>query len=64
MQFQKGVPTHQFGTGLRAVLSTPDAIETLCRRADLLTATVLVPGATAPKLVSAVDRAGHEARFR
>jgi alanine dehydrogenase len=45
--------TSQFGTGLRTVFSTPDAIETLCRRADLLIATVLVAGATAPKLVSA-----------
>jgi alanine dehydrogenase len=43
----------QFGTGVRTVFSTADAIETLCRRADLLIATVLVPGATAPKLVSA-----------
>jgi alanine dehydrogenase len=45
--------TNQFGTGLRTVFSTPDAIETLYRRADLVIATVLVPGATAPKLVSA-----------
>jgi alanine dehydrogenase len=44
---------NQFGTGLRTVFSTADAIETLCRRADLVIATVLVPGATAPKLVSA-----------
>jgi alanine dehydrogenase len=39
--------------GVRTVFSTRDAIETLCRRADLIIATVLIPGATAPKLISA-----------
>src|SRR6185312_4566097 len=35
------------------VLATRDVIELLCRRADLVIATVLIPGATAPKLISA-----------
>jgi alanine dehydrogenase len=39
--------------GIRTVLSTPFAVETLCRRADLIIGTVLVPGATAPKLIKA-----------
>jgi len=43
----------RFGTHVRTVFSTPDAVETLCRRADLIIATVLVPGAPAPKLISA-----------
>src|SRR5215475_7850724 len=40
-------------SGIRTVFSTRDAIETLCRRADLIIATVLIPGAKAPKLISA-----------
>jgi alanine dehydrogenase len=39
--------------GVQTVFSTPQAVETLCRRADLVVATVLVPGATAPKLITA-----------
>jgi alanine dehydrogenase len=39
--------------GVRTVFSTRDAVETLCRRADLIIATVLIPGSTAPKLISA-----------
>jgi alanine dehydrogenase len=39
--------------GVRTVLSTPFAIETLCRRADLVIGTVLIPGAAAPKLIKA-----------
>jgi len=39
--------------GVRTVFSTRDVIELLCRRADLVIATVLIPGATAPKLISA-----------
>ena len=35
------------------VFSTRDAVETLCRRADLVIGTVLVPGAAAPKLITA-----------
>jgi alanine dehydrogenase len=38
---------------VRTVFSTSDAIETLCRRADLVIASVLIPGAAAPKLISA-----------
>jgi alanine dehydrogenase len=38
---------------VRTVFSTPFAIETLCRRADLVIATVLIPGAEAPKLIRA-----------
>jgi alanine dehydrogenase len=40
-------------TGVQTVFSTPFAIESLCRRADLVIGTVLVPGATAPKLITA-----------
>ena len=43
----------EFGARVRTVFSTADAIETLCRRADLVIASVLIPGATAPKLISA-----------
>ncbi len=42
----------QFGSRVRTVFSTPDVVELLCRRADLVIATVLVPGATAPKLIT------------
>ncbi len=38
---------------VQTVFSTRDAVETLCRRADLVIGTVLVPGATAPKLITA-----------
>lgn len=40
-------------SGIHTVFSTRDAVEALCRRADLVIGTVLVPGATAPKLISA-----------
>jgi alanine dehydrogenase len=43
----------QFGSRVRTLFSTRDVVETLCRRADLVIATVLVPGAAAPKLISA-----------
>jgi len=43
----------QLGSRLRTVVSEPPAIETLCRRADLIIGAVLVPGAKAPKLISA-----------
>jgi len=39
--------------GVSTVFSTRDTIEPLCRRADLVIGTVLIPGATAPKLISA-----------
>jgi alanine dehydrogenase len=40
-------------SGVHTVFSTRDAVETLCRRADLVIGTVLIPGATAPKLITA-----------
>src|SRR5271165_237038 len=43
----------QFGNRVRTLYSTRDAVETACRGADLVIGTVLVPGAAAPKLVSA-----------
>jgi alanine dehydrogenase len=43
----------QFGNRVRTLYSTRDGVETACRGADLVIGTVLVPGAAAPKLVSA-----------
>ncbi len=43
----------QLGARVRTVFSTADAIEALCRRADLVIASVLIPGAAAPKLITA-----------
>ena len=43
----------QFGASITTVFSTRSAIAELVRRADLLIGTVLVPGAAAPKLVTA-----------
>ena len=43
----------QLGMHVRTVFSTRDAIETLCRRADLVIGSVLLPGAAAPKLITA-----------
>jgi alanine dehydrogenase len=43
----------ELGARVRTVFSTRDAIETLCRRADLVIASVLIPGAAAPKLITA-----------
>jgi alanine dehydrogenase len=43
----------QFGARVRTLFSTRDVVETVCRRADLVIGTVLVPGAAAPKLISA-----------
>jgi alanine dehydrogenase len=42
----------QFGGRVRTLFSAKDTIEHFCRRADLVIATVLVPGALAPKLIS------------
>src|SRR3981081_782113 len=42
----------QLGSRVRTVFSTRDAIETVCRRADLVIGSVLIPGATAPKLIT------------
>jgi len=43
----------RFGTGVRTLVSTPDTVDTMCRRADLVIGAALVPGAAAPKLISA-----------
>jgi alanine dehydrogenase len=43
----------RLGGRVRTLFSTSDVVELLCRRADLVIAAVLVPGATAPKLISA-----------
>jgi alanine dehydrogenase len=45
--------SNQLGARVRTVFSTRDAVETLCRRADLVIGTVLISGAAAPKLISA-----------
>jgi alanine dehydrogenase len=42
----------RFGTEIRTVFSTRDAIDRLVTEADLVIGTVLVPGAAAPKLVT------------
>ncbi len=42
----------QFGTRIKTVFSTSDAVATLVAQADLVIGTVLVPGAAAPKLVT------------
>jgi alanine dehydrogenase len=44
---------NQLGTHVRTVFSTRDAIEATCRRADLVIGSVLIPGAAAPKLITA-----------
>jgi len=38
---------------VRTLFSTRDVVETTCKRADLVIGTVLIPGAEAPKLISA-----------
>lgn len=43
----------QFGTALRTIFSTHDAIDHLVVNADVVIGTVLVPGAATPKLVTA-----------
>src|ERR1700731_806600 len=45
--------SNQLGTRIRTVFSTADAISTLCRRADLVIGSVLIPGAKAPRLITA-----------
>jgi alanine dehydrogenase len=45
--------SHQCGSRVRTVQSTEEAIETLCREADVVIASALVAGAMAPKLISA-----------
>ena len=41
------------GNRVRTLFSTRDLVELLCPRADLVIATVLVPGSTTPKLITA-----------
>ena len=43
----------QFGGRVRTVFSTTEAVESWCRRADLVIGSVLIAGAAAPKLISA-----------
>lgn len=43
----------RFGSSLKTVYSTGDAVERLCLEADVVIGGVLIPGAAAPKLVSA-----------
>jgi alanine dehydrogenase len=43
----------QLGPSVRTIFSTADAVGTLCRRADVVIASVLIPGAAAPKLITA-----------
>ena len=45
----------QLGPRLHTVVSVRKEVETLCRRADLIIGAVLVPGAKAPKLISALS---------
>jgi alanine dehydrogenase len=42
----------QFGSHVRTIFSTRDALAEIVRRADLLIGAVLVPGAAAPKLIT------------
>jgi Alanine dehydrogenase/PNT, C-terminal domain len=41
------------GNRVRTLFSTHDVVELFCPRADLVIATVLVPGSTTPKLITA-----------
>ncbi len=43
----------EFGTAIRTAFSTRDTVDTLVTRADLVIGAVLIPGAEAPRLVSA-----------
>jgi alanine dehydrogenase len=45
------------GNRVRTLFSTRDVVELLCPRADLVIATVLVPGSTTPKLIRAQVKA-------
>jgi alanine dehydrogenase len=45
--------SQQLGMRVRTVFSTAEAIAALCRRADVVVASVLIPGAAAPKLITA-----------
>jgi alanine dehydrogenase len=43
---------NQLGARVRTVFSTRDSVEALCKRADLVIGSVLIPGAAAPKLIT------------
>jgi alanine dehydrogenase len=45
--------SQQLGMRVRTVFSTAEAIAALCRRADVVVASVLIPGAATPKLITA-----------
>ena len=45
----------QFGDNIQAILSTPGSIKKQLLKADLLIGAVLIPGASAPKLVTKAD---------
>jgi alanine dehydrogenase len=45
--------SQQYGSRVQTIQSTTEAIERLCRKADLVIASALVAGALAPKLISA-----------
>jgi alanine dehydrogenase len=51
----------QFGTAVRTMFSTHDALERLVRGADVVIGTVLVPGGATPKLISRQMVAGMKA---
>jgi alanine dehydrogenase len=46
-------PLVGLGPRVRTAVSTTQIVETLCRQADLVIATALIPGAMAPKLIAA-----------
>ena len=50
---QLRIIAERFGPAVRTLASTRETIEAYCRRADLVIAAALVPGAAAPKLISA-----------
>ena len=50
---QLRVVAERFGARVRTVASSRQALEALCRSADLIIGAALVPGAAAPKLISA-----------
>jgi alanine dehydrogenase len=50
----------EFGTALKTEYSTQDAVERLVRGADVVIGSVLVPGATAPRLVTREMVAGMQ----
>ena len=51
----------QFGRSVKTVFSTSEAVDAHCRSADLVIGSVLIPGAAAPKLVTADIIAGMRA---